>query len=83
MEIFTVISILITLSALFSYINHRFLKMPTTIGLMFMSIVVSIGLLALDGIGLGFLDETRAFVREIDFHKLLMGGMLSFLLFAG
>ena len=83
MEIFTVISILITLSALFSYINHRFLKMPTTIGLMFMSIVVSIGLIALDGIGLGFLDETRAFVQEIDFHKLLMGGMLSFLLFAG
>ena len=83
MEIFTVISILITLSALFSYINHRFLKMPTTIGLMSMSIVVSIGLIALDGIGLGFLDETRAFVREIDFHKLLMGGMLSFLLFAG
>lgn len=83
MEIFTVISILITLSALFSYINFRFLKMPTTIGLMSMSIVVSIGLIALDGIGLGFLDETRAFVREIDFHKLLMGGMLSFLLFAG
>ncbi|MEE9518148.1 MAG: sodium:proton antiporter [Candidatus Adiutricales bacterium] len=83
MEIFTVISILITLSALFSYINHRFLKMPTTIGLMLMSIVVSIGLIALDGIGLGFLDETRAFVQEIDFNKLLMGGMLSFLLFAG
>lgn len=83
METFTVISILITLSALFSYINFRFLKMPTTIGLMSMSIMVSIGLIALDGIGLGFLDETRAMVREIDFHKLLMGGMLSFLLFAG
>ncbi|MBW2623577.1 MAG: sodium:proton antiporter [Deltaproteobacteria bacterium] len=83
MELFTVISILITLSALFSYINHRFLKMPTTIGLMFMSIAVSVGLIVLDGFGLGFLDETRAFVREIDFDKLLMGGMLSFLLFAG
>ena len=83
MDLFTIIAILITLSTLFSYINHRFLKMPTTIGLMFMSIVVSVGLIVLDRFGLGFLDETRTFVQEIDFDKLLMGGMLSFLLFAG
>ncbi|MBW2092853.1 MAG: sodium:proton antiporter, partial [Deltaproteobacteria bacterium] len=83
MEFFPTISVLITLSAFFSYINHRCLKMPTTIGLMFMSILLSLGLIIAGSLGLEIEDQARLLVQSIDFNKILMGGLLSFLLFAG
>ncbi|MBW1708426.1 MAG: sodium:proton antiporter [Deltaproteobacteria bacterium] len=83
MGLFSIISILITLSALFSYINHRYLKMPTTIGLMFMSILLSLGLIISGRLGFQIEDQARVFVQSIDFNKVLLGGLLSFLLFAG
>ncbi len=83
MDIFPGISILISLSALFSYINHRFLRMPTTIGLMFMSILLSLALIICGRLGLQIEDQARVFVQGIDFNKILMEGLLSFLLFAG
>ena len=48
MTVFQIISILITLTAVFSYVNHRFIKLPATIGVMLISLLVS---LALIGIG--------------------------------
>ncbi|MBW2060415.1 MAG: sodium:proton antiporter [Deltaproteobacteria bacterium] len=83
MSLFTIVSILITLAALLSYINHRCLKMPTTIGLMFMTILLSLSLIIAGRFGLAIEDQARAFVQGIDFNKTLMGGLLSFLLFAG
>ena len=83
MPIFQVIAILFTVTALFSYLNHRFFKLPTTIGVMLISLLVSVGLIV---VGV-FMHDTEAFtdrfLKQIDFDYALMHGMLSFLLFAG
>ena len=83
---FNIIAILITLSAVFGYINHRFIKLPTTIGLLLISIFMSLGVGVLGHLGeVGFAIEKQCIdiVHAIDFNKTLMVGMLSFLLFAG
>ena len=84
MDILNTAAILITLAALFSYLNYRFLKIPTTIGIMLISLIMSLGLLLLHAIGFGQLEQqAERMVRGIDFYETLMEGMLSFLLFAG
>ena len=84
MDILNTAAILITLAALFSYLNHRFLKIPTTIGIMLISLIMSLGLLVLHAMGFSQLEiQAERMVRGIDFYETLMDGMLSFLLFAG
>ena len=78
-----IIAILITLAAAFSYLNFRFLKLPATIGLMGMSLTVSLAVLAAGAITPGVRDSARELVQQVDFHKVLMKGMLGLLLFAG
>ena len=83
MELFDIIAVLLTLAALFSYINHRWFRLPTTIGLMVISLLFSLAL-----IGLGFFvpsieQRADAIIVSIDFNETLMHGMLGFLLFAG
>ena len=83
MELYQILSILILLAASFGYINARFIKLPTAIGLMFIAIVFSLVV-----IGLSYFDDTLykaelALIREIDFEEVVMDYMLSFLLFAG
>lgn len=77
-------ALLITLAAIFSYINHRFIKLPTTIGVMLISIALSVTVVVLGHLGFGGLRAQAVSVLEsIDFNATLMNGMLSFLLFAG
>lgn len=83
MSLLPAISILIVLAALFGYVNVRFLKLPTTIGLMIISIAFSLGMLIVGYFQPQVIELETELVREIDFQKLLMDGMLSFLLFAG
>jgi len=84
MDILNTAAILITLAALFSYLNYRFLKIPTTIGIMLISLLMSLGLLGFHALGLGQIEQqAERMVRGIDFYETLMDGMLSFLLFAG
>lgn len=83
MGLFDIIAILITLSAVFSWINHRFLKMPTAIGLMLIALLVSLALLLpLPGSD-GLEADAQAMLNSIDFDATVLHGMLSFLLFAG
>ncbi len=84
MDIFDTAAVLITLAALFSYVTNRFLRIPTTIGIMIISLVLSLGLLVLHGLGWTVPEQqAERLVGSIDFHETLMEGMLSFLLFAG
>ncbi len=83
MEPIEIIAVLIVLAAAFAYVNHRLLKMPMTIGLMMISMVVSLLLIPLDGLGLPARDYAERLVASIDFHEVLMEGMLGLLLFAG
>jgi CPA1 family monovalent cation:H+ antiporter len=77
------LTILICLAALFSYVNHRILKLPMTIGLMAVALLFSLVLLALGKLGIGVEAEAKRFIGAIDFNEALMHGMLGFLLFAG
>ena len=83
MKLFDILAILVTFSALFSYLNHRFLRFPRSVGLMLIAIVLSLLVTMLGWLGLGIDEATRSLVASIDFNRALMGGMLSFLLFAG
>ena len=76
---------LLVLTALLSYVNQRWLKLPTTIGVMATSLVLSLSLVALDAVGIatGLHAREQGLIRSIDFSELLMQGMLSLLLFAG
>jgi len=72
------------LTALFSYINYRVLRMPTTIGVMFIALVVSLSIVALGWLGMDIGQDGVARILEtVDFNQALLHGMLSFLLFAG
>jgi len=84
LEPFQAIAVLITLAAAFAYINHLFIKMPMTIGLMLISLVISILLIVMDKLlGLPVSHYAKQLVRSIDFSKVLLDGMLGLLLFAG
>lgn len=83
MNFIDVITILITLAALFSYLNHRYIHLPTTIGLMLCGLVMSLCLIALGPFDTGVKGAAEDIIRSIDFNDLLLHGMLSFLLFAG
>ena len=83
MRLFDIIAILICLSAGFSWVNYRFFKLPTAIGLMLIALVMSLVL----HLPLPFFDglegQAEAILSQIDFDETLLHGMLSFLLFAG
>jgi CPA1 family monovalent cation:H+ antiporter len=83
MEIFNILAILVTLTALFSYVNHRYIGLPVSIGVMLIALVVSLVLIMLDTSGLGLKEQAQTLLGSIDFDKTLLHGMLSFLLFAG
>ena len=84
MGVLDTIAILLTLAALFSYLNERFLHLPTTIGIMLISLLLSVALLLIGKLGWpGLQVGAQQFLQGVDFHQTLMQGMLSFLLFAG
>lgn len=84
MGMFSLIAILISLAAIFSYINFRLIKLPTTIGILLITILTSLVIVILGLFGLGEIHVKAAYaLNRIDFNKTLMNGMLSFLLFAG
>ena len=83
MGLFDIIAILITLAAVFSYLNHKLFRLPPTIGLMILSLILSL-VLVLVGQQFDVLDDVaHDLIGSIDFNRTLMQGMLGFLLFAG
>ncbi len=83
MSLVETITVLVCLSALFSYVNERFLQLPATIGLMALGLSVSLVMVALGMLGMPLHRQAVAFMQRIDFNETLMHGLLSFLLFAG
>ena len=83
MEYYSIVTILVVLSALFGYINVRFLKLPLTIGLMVITIVFTLVILLIGQFDNTLLMREKQFIQSIDFETVLLDVMLSFLLFAG
>jgi CPA1 family monovalent cation:H+ antiporter len=83
MSLYTLISIVIACAAVFSYINHRFIGLPTTIGVTLIALVLSLALLGADGLGLPVHTAARSLIARLDFSSLVLEGMVALLLFAG
>lgn len=83
MDYFVITSILVFISALFGYINVRFLKLPNTIGLTVITIFFTIVIFLLSYKDDTLLNAERFIITHIDFKTVLLDIMLSFLLFAG
>ena len=71
--------------SIFGFVNHRYLKLPLTVGLVIIALVTGLGVMFLDIIlpSVGVSETLKTWLNEIDFNTTLMNGMLSFLLFAG
>lgn len=77
-------AIFLTITALLAYINKRFIGLPTTIGVMVISLVVSIIAIFLGYLGFDeLIDYEVSLLNQLDFTEVLLDGMLSMLLFAG
>jgi monovalent cation:H+ antiporter, CPA1 family len=83
MSVLDLIALLVTLAAVFTFINIHYLKLSATIGLMLLALIMSITIL---GVGT-FVPEVKSLagniLGKIDFKEVLLNIMLSFLLFAG
>jgi monovalent cation:H+ antiporter, CPA1 family len=81
---FQIASLILTLTAGLAYINARFLRLPSSIGLMAIALLGSLALIAIDASGAVELTPRIAhLLARIDFGHTLLHGMLGVLLFAG
>ncbi len=83
MQSYEIFTFIICLAAIFSYINYKFIKWTPTIGITALSLVSSILLISATHLFPERSTGLISIMTSIDFHSLLMNGMLSFLLFAG
>ena len=79
----TTITLLIALTASFAYINFRWIKLPSTIGIMFMALACSLLLVVVGQFHNPFLHLPVKFLSRVHFESVVMNILLSFLLFAG
>ncbi len=83
MEAFDIIGILLSLAAVFGYFNYKFIKLPTTIGLMLLGLIFSLIIIITGIFNDDFYKFAQNFVTDIRLDESLLGIMLSYLLFAG
>lgn len=84
MQNYNLVAFIVSLAVVLAYLNHRFIRMQTTVALMSGAILISLTIIVLRHFG--FIDlknNLDLLIVNINFHDLLLNGMLSFLLFAG
>lgn len=83
MSILQLLGLLVGTAALFGWMSERWLKIPITIGTMLLTVIASLGLVALSGPVPGLAIWARQLTSQISFENLILHGMLPFLLFGG
>jgi CPA1 family monovalent cation:H+ antiporter len=85
LSLFEIAALLLVLSAILSWLNRAYIKLPHTIGLLVMALIASFGIIALEAVipSLQVYETLSGAIGQIDFNETLMKGMLGFLLFAG
>jgi CPA1 family monovalent cation:H+ antiporter len=83
MTVFQTIAILLTFAALGSYLNVRFMRLPTSVGMMAFALIMSWVAMGIAKLEMADMSSAKEFVGNIDFSSIFLHGMLSFLLFAG
>jgi CPA1 family monovalent cation:H+ antiporter len=83
--IFDLLAIMLALTACFAWLNHVFIHLPHTIGLLVMGLVSSLLLIVVELLvpDVHLYEDLTALIRHIDFQRTVLDGMLAFLLFAG
>jgi len=80
---FDLLALLVTLAALAAWLNHRFVRLPMTIGVMVLALAGSVVLVLLGRVGIGAAHVLGRIFEAVDFDDTLLNGMLGALLFAG
>jgi CPA1 family monovalent cation:H+ antiporter len=83
MDLFVIIALLVILSAVYSYINARFIKLPGTIGIVTLAIGVSIITIVVDSLNPSIAKYLTLLADNINFSRTVLNIMLAFLLFSG
>jgi monovalent cation:H+ antiporter, CPA1 family len=83
MDALSAAAAVITLAALFSWINHRYIRQPASIALLLFSLALSLGVVLLGKAGLDPRGHAQNAMDAIELDRALLDSMLSFLLFAG
>ncbi len=83
MTVFELLAVLTSITAVFAWGNYRYVKLPTTIGLLILALLGSLGLVLAGKAGLVDLGDLTRFVESLEFDDALLNGMLGALLFAG
>lgn len=83
MTLFQLFGLVITLIAVLGYLNHRFLKLPETIGITALALVLSMGITGYGLANPGGADWARNALASINFSEVVFHGVLGLLLFAG
>ena len=82
MEAYNILTILVVLAAIFGNINHRYIRIPGSVGIMLLSLLASLLIVAAGAVLPKFFIHINEVISNIDFHMVVMNVMLSFLLFA-
>jgi Na+:H+ antiporter len=83
MELYHAFTILIVLSSLYGYLNHKYFRLPFAIGMMIIALVTSVIVVTIGYLSPGFKEEIFKAVKGVNFSQILLNVMLSFFLFAG
>ncbi len=83
MSTFALLSLLVTIGALFSFLSYRVLRLPTSIGTMILSLGGAAVLLIVGRHAPVIHAQAARIVGGIDFNAVVLHGMLALLLFAG
>ncbi len=83
MGLFVIIALLVVISAIYSYLNARFIKLPGTIGIITIAIAVSMATIGVDKLDPDVARYLTVLAKNINFSGTVLDIMLGFLLFAG
>lgn len=83
MTTFDLLSLLVTLAALFALVSHRVLRLPTSVGTTILALVAAGSLIAAGHLAPGLRSAAEQVVYGLNFDRIVLHGMLAFLLFAG
>ncbi|UTA51699.1 sodium:proton antiporter [Deinococcus radiodurans] len=80
----TAFALLLSVTAVLAFLNERFFRLPTTVGVTLAGALSSMLLIALDALGLtGPRGWAAGLLETLDFTDFVLNGILSILLFAG
>ncbi|NOX41693.1 MAG: sodium:proton antiporter [Alphaproteobacteria bacterium] len=85
MTLLQIAALLIVLAGAFGSINYFFLRLPQSIGILIVALLASLAMMGLDYLfpQFGVATSIRAGIKDLNFSKTLLDGMLGLLLFAG